>query len=469
MTREGEADLPLKEANKSNIQQGLQQAASKELVQTMPRPLKQRQKQGSVQAPPKSVHPSRTFDGDEGAFEQFQPDGLCGFGGSCSSTSRPKALKELQPATDTEVEDFVVENQPTRNFQPLRVFQSCFNDPVGGRPYRSGTIQYFDVTSSNQVSCSALIFSKGLYMIRLDTGEICSFAWSPFSVILRSETHMLSGILGISVSIPTLGRSLQLTVGNETDEEREQWLTDMSLALRTHIREHFPAFTPSVNPLKGVPETHGRLLAGYLLLREHDIVQFSLSYCEIKVYGEGVASLALYSSEDCDRMLSSLVITAKTRIFERSGLDCSSFAIDGHSFCARSQQERKLWLRALNNVKIKLENKAPDPSKDDLEHFRKSVLQKVVEIERDEAWCQNQVPLTTALDTSQISGITTRPIPFNNALRGTTAAGTPDESKSSTDQVAEVSDLVGPRNEGTAPLASRTAQIEDDDEDVYSL
>jgi len=134
-----------------------------------------------------------------------------------------------------------------------------------------------------------------------------------------------------------------------------------------------------------VPESKGRILASYLLLREEENTLISVPYCELRAWRKGFAQLAFYSDETCTQQILTMAITGKTRIFERSGEDCSSFAVDGHSFCARSFEEKQIWLRALSNVKVKLQNDAPDPSPEELRMFREAVCEKVLEVKETEA------------------------------------------------------------------------------------
>merc|ERR1711870_168838 len=49
------------------------------------------------------------------------------------------------------------------------------------------------------------------------------------------------------------------------------------------------------------------------------------------------------------------------------------FCIEDHQFSTRTISERKLWLRAISNVKVKLQNRAPSPSLDELRHYRSAI------------------------------------------------------------------------------------------------
>merc|ERR1711879_236667 len=47
----------------------------------------------------------------------------------------------------------------------------------------------------------------------------------------------------------------------------------------------------------------------------------------------------------------------------------------GHLFSARTIAERKLWLRALSNIKVKLQHGAPEADEEALRHYRVAILE----------------------------------------------------------------------------------------------
>ena len=63
------------------------------------------------------------------------------------------------------------------------------------------------------------------------------------------------------------------------------------------------------------------------------------------------------------------------------GINCGCFIFSGYHFAARTNSERKLWLRAISNIKVKLETGAPNPGPEQLEHYRYSVDEQVTRIE----------------------------------------------------------------------------------------
>lgn len=66
-----------------------------------------------------------------------------------------------------------------------------------------------------------------------------------------------------------------------------------------------------------------------------------------------------------------------------NGLHCACFELEGRHFSARSPGERRVWLRALFNCKVRIMNDAPVPSDEDLDAFRLEIS------EMHEAWCSN--------------------------------------------------------------------------------
>eukprot|EP00931_Biecheleriopsis_adriatica_P043632 TRINITY_DN24939_c0_g1_i1.p1 TRINITY_DN24939_c0_g1~~TRINITY_DN24939_c0_g1_i1.p1 ORF type:complete len:615 (-),score=93.74 TRINITY_DN24939_c0_g1_i1:5-1849(-) len=280
----------------------------------------------------------------------------------------------------------------TSGSQSLRTLRSSMNDPVGGLPHGSGEICLLDESLGKLVTCTGLVFSTGLYLVERSTGQVHNLSWSPFSVLLPSDgrfssvpTDVDAPYASFAISIPTRGRHVLLVCkGSDAAAQKDKWTKNMSTALRSHIQAAFPRFTHSVEPLPGIPATACRILAGYLLLREDDHACASVPYCELQAYCKGFARLAFYSSELCESQLLALAISAKTRIFERSGIDCSCFAVDGHSFCARSVEERQIWIRAISNIKVKLQHGAPDPSPEELRQFRVAVRERILELEISE-------------------------------------------------------------------------------------
>jgi len=62
----------------------------------------------------------------------------------------------------------------------------------------------------------------------------------------------------------------------------------------------------------------------------------------------------MYTNEQCERPTARHFITQDTIILDCEGVDGSCFSVDAISLCARSHQEKHLWLRVLGHVKLQL-------------------------------------------------------------------------------------------------------------------
>jgi len=108
--------------------------------------------------------------------------------------------------------------------------------------------------------------------------------------------------------------------------------------------------------------------------------QISLNYAELHAYFGGEAQLVLYKDEFCQQQVASWYLTEQTVVSSRNGVYCSVFSVDQNRYCARTQEEKQLWLRAVSNIKVKLMFDAPDPTRDDLVTFRSAVLERLSEM-----------------------------------------------------------------------------------------
>merc|ERR1711998_365991 len=72
-----------------------------------------------------------------------------------------------------------------------------------------------------------------------------------------------------------------------------------------------------------------------------------------------------------------IYVTERSICCEKVGINCSCFCVEDHQFSTRTLSERKLWLRAISNVKVKLQNHAPAPSYEELKHYRRSIKEHI--------------------------------------------------------------------------------------------
>merc|ERR1712039_727948 len=73
-------------------------------------------------------------------------------------------------------------------------------------------------------------------------------------------------------------------------------------------------------------------------------------------------------------------VNERSTCCEKVGINCSCFSVEDHQFSTRTLAERKLWLRAISNLKVKLQNRAPRPTAEDLANYRAAIREHVTSI-----------------------------------------------------------------------------------------
>lgn len=211
--------------------------------------------------------------------------------------------------------------------------------------------------------------------------------WSPFSLIEKCQvkTGSQSSVLAVFkltvFGIETNDRSYYFATGGaEAFASRDMWVREMKRGVQNVTRSLFPPHTINVAPICGLETTSTRIMAGYLLQCVSQ-ESMSLHYCELHAYSKGNARLAIYENDWCDQEINSLQLTDLTVVSSRKGTHCAVFGIDSYRFCARTMEEKELWLRAVSNIKIKLMHEAPDPTRKDLEVFREAVLERIEQMQ----------------------------------------------------------------------------------------
>merc|ERR1719507_1636466 len=95
----------------------------------------------------------------------------------------------------------------------------------------------------------------------------------------------------------------------------------------------------------------------------------------------GEARLVLHKDEWCEQEVLSILLENTSTVSTRKGTYCTVFGVDHHRFCARTREEKELWLRAVSNIKVKLMFDAPDPTASELAIFRAAVGERIGELE----------------------------------------------------------------------------------------
>merc|ERR1740127_103559 len=97
-------------------------------------------------------------------------------------------------------------------------------------------------------------------------------------------------------------------------------------------------------------------------------------YCELHSHRQDTASLIFYENELCQAIAMTISLNETSICCEKIGINCSCFCIEDHQFGTRTISERKLWLRAISNVKVKLQNRAPNPTLEEICYYRRAIM-----------------------------------------------------------------------------------------------
>ncbi|CAE7273271.1 unnamed protein product [Symbiodinium necroappetens] len=246
------------------------------------------------------------------------------------------------------------------------------------------------------------LYVNGFAFSTLD-GREASVSLSPFSLIrnCRFQSGECSRLKSFKVSLqepdPCCYFAVRSTEEREAEEERSEWVLGLSHTILLIIDSLLPVAELSCDPVPGCPQTQRRLLAGYLIHRD-DAEAVSVVYCELQAPLGPRASLVMYENELCKGSMMEIAIFETSVCCDVVGINCSCFVVEGHHFACQSSSERKLWLRALSNLKVKLQNKAPEPSAEELLHFRSAIRENIVTLEATQEPRIARTPLLKSLE-----------------------------------------------------------------------
>jgi hypothetical protein len=271
----------------------------------------------------------------------------------------------------------------------LHSFSTALNQPLRGSPVRQGHLWH--LLAQQQVE----LVSFSLYINGFSfssAGHEVSVTFPPFSLVRnckfndQHDNAQLADMKIFKLSLFTQNLcyyyGIRSTEENQAENERHRWVVEISRAVQLVTQSLFPPFCISCTPLAAVSSTSHRLMAGYLLYHENSTVATVL-YCELHPHCEvrDRARLVFYENDGCQRTVMEVSITVNTVCCEKVGVNCACFCIDGHQFSTRTCSERKLWLRATSNIKVKLQNHAPTPSIKDIGHYRDAIKEHLQTIE----------------------------------------------------------------------------------------
>mmetsp|Transcript_45088 Transcript_45088/g.124984 ORF Transcript_45088/g.124984 Transcript_45088/m.124984 type:complete len:484 (-) Transcript_45088:162-1613(-) len=253
--------------------------------------------------------------------------------------------------------------------------------PLQGPATRCGDVWHLVPEEGKSFEKATLTLYQNGVLIRHASGrKPISLAWSPFSLVQACRLHSTQADQAMpwlrlfKISIFQFGATHFFAPrDDDADVQRAQWVADIARSLRVMTQSLFPEFNVTSMPMQGANWTALRLLAGYLLLCDDRGV--SLVYCELHSHWDCAAMFAAYENSECDTLVVRLGVDMNTSVSERVGVDCSCFSFDGYHFTTRTCSEKMLWLRTISNLKVKLRHRAPNPTPDELEHYRASILE----------------------------------------------------------------------------------------------
>lgn len=278
--------------------------------------------------------------------------------------------------------------QPAR-FSDLLAYSADMGQSLRGKPLRAGDVWFLRSDSAAE-KVQVALYVNGLAIAH--NGKEVRACFSPFTLVRNckfQDSATCSQLMSLKIfKIFFFVKNLCYFFGVSADDEglaekeRQQWVADVARAVHLVTQSLFPPFSISCEPICAAAVTARRLMAGYVLYHSGDDVA-TILYGELSPHtrGSDLARLAFYENEQCQRLAMEIWLSVASNCFEKVGVSCTCFCINGHDFSARTMAERKLWLRAISNMKVKLQNAAPAPSREDLAHYREAIEEQVRSLE----------------------------------------------------------------------------------------
>lgn len=289
----------------------------------------------------------------------------------------------------------------------LLSYSARADQPLRGLPIREGFLWLLSAEEEVAIVTVELYVNGFCFTHK---GRHHSFSLSPFALVRNCKFQAttadgvdLSQFKCFKVSLFTQGACLYFGVSvaefhdRQAEEERSRWVIDISRAMRLVTQSLFPPFAILCEPLEAVAQTRRRLMAGYVVHHD-DVSTASVLYCELHPQSNEHSKLALYENELCQVLVMDIFINERSTCCEKVGISCSCFSVEDHLFSTRTLAERKLWLRAISNVKVKLQNRAPSPTLEELKQYRYAIKEH---IRASKGAFQNQAPMDALLQRHQ--------------------------------------------------------------------
>jgi len=265
-------------------------------------------------------------------------------------------------------------------------YSSAPDQPLLGVPIREGDVWHLS-TQDRFEPVKFSLYVNGFAFGTAD-GMEASVSLSPFSLVrnCRFQSGECAKLKSFKVSLLEPDPCCYFAVRNgcerEAEEERSDWVLGLSHTILLIIDSLLPAFSVTSDPLPGVPQTSRRLMAGYLIHKDEGN-SVSVVFCELQAhsYTTSSARLVIYENDGCETPITDIHVTEASVCCDVVGINCSCFIVDTHHFASQTPSERKLWLRALSNVKVKIQNRAPEPTDEELIDYRVSIREHIAALE----------------------------------------------------------------------------------------
>lgn len=263
------------------------------------------------------------------------------------------------------------------------------DQPLLGNPVRRGKLWYMvSEEVAELVSCA--LYSNGIYWtygeneVSISLSPFCLVRTCRFPASCSNKTLTDLKIFKLNLFTQDLCFFFGIQEDAKEDPEtlREDWVRDIAKVVQVLTQSLYTPYSITCEPLATVATTSRRLMAGYLLVHESDST-VTLLYCELHPHCSAVrdAQLAFYENEDCQSLVTGIRVTPQTKCAEKAGVGCTCFSVDGRDFSARSPTERRLWLRAISNIKVKLVHEAPAPDGSELATYRRAIQEYITSVE----------------------------------------------------------------------------------------
>lgn len=295
---------------------------------------------------------------------------------------RPKAI--AQAFNQNAENEIQVPGHWAPKVRGFPTYSSEPNQPLLGVPIREGCLWHLS-TQDRFEPVNFALYVNGFAFSTQD-GKETWVSLSPFSLVrnCRFQSGACSQLKSFKVSLldhdPCCYFAVRSICEREAEEERSEWVLGISHTILLITDSILPPFSITCDPQLSVSLTHRRLVAGYLIHRD-DASSISVLFCELHAHCGETARLLLYENELCINPLMDIIITDSSVCCDIVGINCSCFVIDCHHFASQTPSERKLWLRALSNVKVKIQNRAPEPNEEELQYYRDSIREHIQAIE----------------------------------------------------------------------------------------